>query len=998
MTDDTGSADAQARDGDDELPVYLPPGGPDSVPGFCDRLIAHLIAGVDEGEFTFEDVEVDESQGVWLFPVGGYDPAEDRTLTGSAPRDPSLPPGGYAEVAVTSTEDVRRAMRAAWGEPQIRTPRLVGASREPEGLLDYILVAVGFDEAETWDRGAFTCALVTGWDGEPRTSMLRQAMVVLPREYALGGMAVLAGDEVTAQDLLMHGEHLLELRRRVWVLSTLLGQGEVRVRGTALEASRFGVRRSDGTVSVWTFTDDGRALVLLLDPACAFVDTAPDRLISDHLGDTDQSDAERREDARLILISRLIDGVPDDLRELIAAPAETGRGEAAEHELEFRMLSGRALPVISGIAWFDAEQWRVPASLLEIGALDDLGMDDFGFARAIRRPFRLGAAFSPDAFARPGSDEHERIGRVFAACPHPEQPRPPEDERLGYGLPRGVSHDEIVRQIERVAEAWWDIDPGEADSGDDPFRIGGRSLGLLDDRTLRSVLAVADPWTVDVLRRWVDGLTAEMTDRWGTPVTLSGIDAQTGLERRSSVARVMRGTGLMTAPLWWVHGHAVLLLAGAPDPSYGDEPQAILVIARADAVLDLMRGTPFLELRRRARLLATVGALTSGQEEPEEITWDGPVIGGSDVAPTAVRGRVHTGDHLWVWHFTHDGHALLMSFPTGHDAPAPAFSEVRDLFSGLPENVLSLVVDRDSHGLFPVVLREEDAPAGSGLLDRARALPAARAVLWFDRYDWRFSDGMLRRIRPALARQDGRGPDTDAGGADPYAALVSTRFGVGQLLWAWVAGNQLSRDLFADPRWARHLFDRMPDGDEVDAAYARLGDVHERALTGSLNEFLDVAATMPGRRYVLDAALANSNPQHRREIALYLLERDVDAAVQLSHLTPINVLFENPTLDAGDLPVLKRLLQARARPGFGLGGPGCAPHPLIQLVERDVDDAEIVWFVEELLAFLDLEELLQPAGADGRSVIEVVEAGFPHGRARSAITGRLRDAADAAES
>lgn len=933
MTENTEPTQAGA---DDDLPVYLPPDGPESVAGFCERLAAHLVAGSDEPEFTFEGVDVEEVQGVWLFPLVGYDPAEDRSLTDGAANDPSVPPGGYAQLASSTAEEVRRALRGTWGEPLVRTPRLVGVSQEPEGLLDYMMVAVGFDEAETWDRGALAFALMTGWDGEPLTSMLRQAMVVLPREYAFGGWAALADDEVTVHDLLMHGEHPLELRRRAWLLSTMFGQGEVRVRGTAVQASRFSLRRQDGTTSAWTFTDDGRILVLMYDPASEFVTKAADQLIADQLsGDGHDGSGTLRDEAQLILIARIVDGVPEDLRALIAAPGEDPHGQPAQHEVEFRMLSGRPLPLVSGVAWFDGEHWRVPASLLEIGSLNGLGIDGVGFAEAVRRPYRLGAPFTVDDVAG-GADpaRREAIERLFAACPYPEQQRPAEHERLGFGLPAGVTHDDLVSQIEDVIERWTDADATELEARSEPFHVGGRTLSGSDDRVLNTVIAVAESWTVDVLRAWVDGLSDAMVARWGDAATMSGVEPQTGRDRRSPVARVMRGTGLMTAPLWWVDGCAVVLIAGIPDPSYDDRPQAILVIARADAVLDMMRGTGLWELRQRARVLATLSSLTSGTPEPDEIAWDGPAIAGFDAAPPAVRGRQRTGDHFWGWHFTHDGRALLMSFSVTPEVAAPSFAEQIEQFTGLPADLLSLVVDRDPHGLFPTVTREF-ADVGAGSLQLARTLPAARAVVWFDQYDWRVSEGTLRAAG-------------EHGAADRHAALVSTERGVGQLLWAWVAGEQLRTDLFEDPRYARHVLDRMPEPAEVAEAYARVGEVHERALTGTLNQFLDVAVGMPGRRYVLDAALANPVPRHRREIAMQLLEDSVDASVQLSHLTPINVLFENPTLDAGDLPLLLRLLDAGADPGPGLGGPGVARDPLSQLADRGGDQSALAPLVAAL--------------------------------------------------
>ncbi len=1038
MTEDTtGSASgANEPEDDDDLPIYEPPFGLDAVPGFCERLVEYLIAESPDDEFTFEGVEGEESQGVWILPLGGYDPNEDKTLTEGAPADRELPPGGYAEVADTWAQGVRRVLHQAWGAPLVRTPKLVGVSQEPEGILDFLMVAVSIDRAEMWDRGELCCVLLTSWDGEPMTSMLRQILVVLPREYAFGGMAVLADDEITVHDLIMHGEHPLELRRRAWLMSTLAGQGEVRVRDTALEASRFSLRSRGGTTTVWTFADDGRVLVLMQDPDSEFITSAAGQLIADQLSGAeaqpagDAADAahpeELLEEARLILIARMLDGIPEDLRELIAAPAENGRGEPGEHELEFRVLGDQPLPIISGAVWFDGEHWRVTRNLLEIGSLNDFGMDDFGFADAVRRPYRLGGSFTVDDVAGRATDERRRqIEHLFAACPYPEQQRPADHERLGYGLPRDATHAELVAQIERITEAWWSTDPGSVDWKDRTFSVGGRDLRDDDGRVLRTVLAVAEPWTVEVLQAWVGGLSDAMEDRWGAAFEMHAREPKTGMERKTPVARVMRGVGIMSAPMWWVNGHAVALVAGAPDPSTGEEPQAIIVIGRADAVVDIMRGTRTWELRQRTRVIASLAAEVAGEPAPQEIAWRGPHLAGSSMRPDAVRGRVRADDHYWVWHFAHDGRGLLMSFPVDAAAADEArlsFEDQARLFAGVPVDLLSLVTDRDPDGLYPVVTRER--PGGSaipGFLPTASALPAVQAVFWRDAYDWRASRGMLERVRPAFAAAeeaaagdaDGApdsAPDTAPDSAhdtirgddphaapdtsNPFATLYSAVIGVPQLQWAVGAGEEFGSHILADDRYSSVVFGHPVAFEQAEAAYAQLGDVHRVALTGSLNQFLDTVLGMPPRRYVLDAALANPDPRNRAEIAFLLLDDldDLDASVQLSHLTPINVLFENPTLGADDRLLLIRLLEAGAQAGPGLGGPGVARHPIVQLADRDLDDALIEPFVHSLLMRGELD-LTAPALPDGRSVLAYVEAGeFAHGRSRTGLLAQLREA------
>ncbi|MEJ6489160.1 hypothetical protein PQI23_05415 [Leucobacter sp. USCH14] len=1017
MTEDTGTssgANEPSDEEDDDLPIYEPPFGLDAVPGFCERLVDYLIAESPDDEFTFEGVEGEESQGVWILPLGGYDPNEDKTLTEGAPADRELPPGGYAEIADTWSQGVRRVLHQAWGAPLVRTPKLVGVSQEPEGILDYLMVAVNIDRAEMWDRGELCCVLLTSWDGEPMTSMLRQILIVLPREYAFGGMAVLADDEITVHDLIMHGEHPAELRRRAWLMSTLAGQGEVRVRDTVLEASRFSLRARNGTTTVWTFADDGRVLVLMQDPRSEFITSAAGQLIADQLsGDTNAEEPtgaagteEQLEEAQLILIARMLDGIPDDLRELIAARTENGRGEPGEHELEFRMLGDQPLPLISGAVWFDGEHWRVTRNLLEIGSLNDFGMDDFGFADAVRKPYRLGGSFTIDDVAgRMTADRRRQVEQLFAACPYPEQPRPADHERLGYGLPREATHGDIVRQIERVTEAWWSTNPEQADWKDRTFSVGGRDLRPIDGRVLRAVVALAEPWTVEVLQAWVTRLSEAMEDRWGAALEMQAREPRTGAERKTPVARVMRGVGIMNAPMWWVNGHAVVLVAGAPDPSYAEEPQAIIVIAQADAVVDIMRGMRTWELRQRTRVIASLAAQVAGEPEPQEIAWRGPHLAGSSLCPEAVRGRIRADDHYWVWCFAHDGRGLLMSFPVDPSAAEGArlsFEDQAELFAGVPVDLLSLVTDRDPDGLYPVVTREQ--PSGSaipGFLPTASALPAVQAVFWRDAYDWRASDGMLRRVRPAGAApgdaaSDSAAPDSSAPDtSNPFATLYSAVVGVPQLQWAVGAGEEFGADILADERYSSVVFERPVSLDQAEAAYAQLGDAHRVALTGSLNQFLDAVLGMPPRRYVLDAALANPDPNHRREIALLLLEDldDIDASIQLSHLTPINVLFENPTLGADDLLLLIRLLEAGAQAGLGLGGPGVARHPIVQLADRDADEAEFEPLVHTLLMRGELD-VTAPALPDGRSVLEYVESGaFPHGHSRTGLLAQLRASA-----
>lgn len=1028
--------------GDDDLPNYQPPFGLDAVPGFCDRLVEHLIAGETAEEFTFEGVDVEAAEGVWMLPLGGYDPDEDASLAPGAAADESLPSGGYAQVASTWAEGVRRVLRETWGDPLVRTPQLVGEAQEPEGLIDFLLVTLKVPEAEMWDRGDLFCVLMTSWDGEPGASMLRQALVVLPREFAIGGMSALVDAEGSVHELLMHGEHLLELRRRAWLMSTLFGAGEVRLRDTALEASRFSLQARDGTTTVWTFADDGRALLLVHDPASAFATSAAKQFLQDHAlhsdksteeagagdadtdaaansappGELDEASETELSEALLILVTRMLDGVPQDLRDLIPARAENARGEAADHAHEFRMLGDRPLPVISGAAWFDGEHWRVSGSMIEIGHQNDFGMDDFGFAEAVRRPYRLGGSFSVDNFISPGQeDRRAKLEQLFNACPYPEQPRPTDDERLGKAVPSNADHSDLVQQIEQVTETWWEQSPDAAAWGDYAFHLGDRRLTDHEGRVLTAIVGTAESWTVDALEAWAGGLMRTMSERWGPASEMQARDQRTGTERRTPLTRVMRGTGLLTAPMWWVNGHAVSLLAGMPDPDYSEDPQVILVLSRADAVLDIMRGTKLWELRLRTRAIGNLGAhacatpesleeATDSVPAPEPatvqrreqrpasqpISWDGPPLEGSVLVPDAVRGGFRTGDHFWVWHFTHDGRGLLMSHPVGAavaESADASFIDQVELFAGVPHDLLSLVIDRDPDGLYEVVTREGTAAAATEPLAQASSLPAVQAVFWHDDVDWRASDGMLRRARAAgIADAAGTGVAT----ANPLATIYSEAIGVPQLHWALRAGDSMDTSALADVQRSSFVFDRTVEPAEVERAFEQLGNVYELALTGSLNDLLDVIIDTPGDRFLLDAALSNPNPRHRREIALWLLGQGIDASIQLSFLTPINVLFENPTLGAGDTPVLRQLLRAGAEPGAGLTGAVLGGHPLAQLANRDADESELVPLYDALLAQADDDDI---ALADG-SLLEYVEGGtFPHRRSRTGLLARLREIA-----
>ncbi len=598
MVDDTGRDDADTSDEmEEDLPYYTPPFGREEVPGFLDRLVAHLLAGETREAFTFEGWRSRSRRGL-AAPARRLRPRRRRVAAAEPARGPRGPRGRIRRLR--GGVDGGRAPDAARSVGRADGPEAVarGENQDPEGILDVVLVSVGIPEAEMWDRGDLYCVLVTNWDAEPRQSMLRQAMVVLPREYAVGSLSALLPEEDMHNDLLMNGEHPLELRRRAWLLSTLFGAGEVRLRDVDVPASRFSLQSRSGVTTVWTFTDDGRILVLIQDPTSTFADEAPAQFLAEvaqqHGGEAaDVVDSSEREadlaEAWLILAARMLDRVPDDLRALVAARGEDARGAVAEHDLEFRMLGDEPVPVITGAVWFDGAHWCVSPSLMEIGRRNDFGMDDFGFGAAVRQPYRLGAR----------SPSTRCPGRATSGAPGSSRSSPRARTRSRTARPTRTASATRYRRAATITTSW-------RTSSASPERGGSARRRTPTGRIGRSRSADAGSATTTVGRsascsprgaldgRCTPGLGRRPHPHHGRTVGSGGEiharNEKTGIDRRSPLTRVMRATGLLTAPLWWVNGHAVAVVAGTPDPSYGDDPEVIIVIARPDAVLDLARG------------------------------------------------------------------------------------------------------------------------------------------------------------------------------------------------------------------------------------------------------------------------------------------------------------------------------------------------------------------------------------------------------------------------
>ncbi|MBV0895982.1 hypothetical protein [Microbacterium sp. NC79] len=906
---------------DDGLPIYLAPLDPGDVPAFCERLITHFDTVDEEGEFTFEGVDVDVAHGIWLLGLAAYDHEENLAMD-PADVDRELPThgvGGYAQVVTDWTRAARASLHAAWGEPQTRQPRLVGDEQEPEGILDYLMLSVGIAEAELWDRGTGFLALLTDWTGEVGTSELRQIAMIVPRELVLGGMAAAMSQADMADAHLMSGENIVELHRRAWLMSRLFGAGEERVRDAALDATRLSLQSRSGVTTVWNFTDDGRALVLLYDPECAFVTDAPAQFIADHtVNDTESGEPSEGDvaEAHAILVARILATVPEELRALITAPTVTAKGEVGTQPLEFVILGDQPVPLISAAVWYDGEHWNVPASLFEIGGQNGLAFDDFGLADALRRPYRLGGEFTANLFAGDDAEQNAHLEELFAMCPYPQQPRPEGDAVLGNAIPRGSSFAELAEQIERASAAWWESSPSTAAWNDHTFSIGGRELRH-DERAISTVLGLANSWTVDAFATWTNSFIDFLTERWGTAVNFTVADQNTDEVRRTPLSRTMRSLGIHQGPLWWVNGHAVIVLGGIPDAdsAMDPDPLAAVVIARADAVLDMMRGTRWWSLRKRARTLSELSRLTDSTLAPAStLSWAGPALPGSDVVPHAVRGAFRTNDRSWFYAFTHDARGLFLSYPLDAASLSPTIETQRDLFAGVPDDLLSLIVDRDSGGLYPLV---SGVPVGDGVLRSAVSLPAVDTVVWRDDVDWRLSEGMLRRAQPAQM-----GSGAEASHDSGFETYLSPATGIPQLQWALGVGyDDRDPEGYADARFASFALPRPIEPATAQLAMDALGTCHLNALTGTLNHLLDVIADTPGDRHLVEAALSNPDPTNRREIALWLMRDPMPSIThQLSFLTPVNVLLENPTLGASDAVVLARMLDLGASPFPGLVG------------------------------------------------------------------------------
>ncbi|UOR02991.1 hypothetical protein MUN77_06745 [Leucobacter allii] len=914
MAEDAPQPHDRENDDADDEPYELATEDPADVPGFLGRAIAALEGTDDDAEF--EGVDFYSTQGVRFVVTAAYD------------SDVVEASGPLGRRIIDYASGVRDALRDAWGAPETHEPRLVGEEREPEGILDYLMLSMGFASAELWDRGAYFVALVTRWTGEPEASDLHQLAFALSRDTMMRGMSAFIDDGDTRHPRLMRGELPEELHRRAWLLSTMFDRGEARLRGAPIEASRTNLLRQDGVTTTWVFADDGRQLLLFRDPECRFA-----RML-DALED----------DERLGLTARMLQGVPSDLLACLTAPGEGPRG-VAEHALEFAALDGALLPRITGAYWFDGESWISPEVFVELAYQHGLDLEEFGFRAAVARPLRIGGDFTADDFAPqadPAAPDAEQrrslVEAVFAGCPYPAQPRPEGDVRLGYGLPEGLTPEAVTEGIDRLTRAWWtqEVPVKALSEGEEheAFRIGRIDFfGETGDREVHAALLLGDPWVVDAVQEWTTRLDRRLCERWGEAGVVRAHDRQTGELIKSPMTRFLRGGGFESARIWWVNGHAVLLCAGySDDDEYGDRPVALMAVCKLDAVAALFGGMRHWEPWWRGRVVEELQiAMATGSIDGDgarTVPWAGPSLPGSGargeaVVPEARRIVLRSGDFAWIWYRTHDRRGLIVA--CDRQGPEPTAEEIAARFAGVPEDLLSLVHDRDQHGVVPVV------PTAQG------ALPAATAVLWADGLDWRASPGTVREVYDASVIDD----------VDPLEMLLSQRFGVAQLRVLLRMGVPLTAAALADPEYGRFMLGRAAAPEEVATSLAGFRSPAEAALTGTLDELLDVQLEAPEWRFLLDAVLSNRDPRARRELALWLLgatqsgAEGLDASGQFSFMTPVNVLLGNPTLDDGDADVLQALADHGADLGFGLLGETGGIDPAAQLNRRAAAGATV---------------------------------------------------------
>lgn len=137
-------------------------------------------------------------------------------------------------------------------------------------------------------------------------------------------------------------------------------------------------------------------------------------------------------------------------------------------------------------------------------------------------------------------------------------------------------------------------------------------------------------------------------------------------------------------------------------------------------VQKFLYGRTMTELRERAVVVADVVGLVPTQEGPwSRYAWEN---GGGDAA---------------VWFFHEDERALLLT--VDHESDLNLYSDgdgdgQRDLFRGLPDDMLELVVGR-----------EDEAPLLTMPYKDTR-VTFATGVFWFDGTEWRIAEGLSERI------------------------------------------------------------------------------------------------------------------------------------------------------------------------------------------------------------------------------------------------------------
>lgn len=919
--------------------------------------------------------------------------------------------------------DLRSELASAWGPAGSHTPKPPTVFGDPGSILDTALASFGGAAPLVWTRGDHVVVLTDSWNGEPGNSTYGVLLFVMPQSIYDGGIAATQDSTSTVEDDgLFHGESLAELRRRAVLISTGAGRGAETVltpEEGEVGAIRCGYRLNAVTWGHWLFTDDDRALLLVLNTTThGLLDPDDDR------------------EAALEQLRLLYTGVPDELLDLMSRPASLSTGSISE--FDGYDVNGMELPRISGAFWYGDGAWHTSAGLLEFGLLNGVGIDDVGFVSAVRRPLRLGGDFTVEHMMLPGwvdrRDEAEvdraleHFRAAFDAAPAPGE-RPEGSVRLGRSVP-AYEIDSILDDVETTAAAWWDDRLRIHPEGDEPFTVGGRTLDRDDRHELTTPFAYAEEWNADVFDEWRDTLFEAATARWGEPFELTVEDAGSGRTIRTPFTRPLRANGYSSALCWWVDGLVVSFPQGRPPrwdmmpdewhlSSSRPGPLMMLHLTTAEGIVEPFEHTHPGTLRN---LLQTMGSLHG--TKPDDLEWDATPIGARagrteqrpdlfahTTAParrwTFLAAAIAVPGEVQVWHSTHDGRFLLLTRsetspikvvaipgfaeagaeppmlgpasmgPRPPIADARAFAQLEALYEGVPDDLMSLVRDRpeSEESALPLI---SDGSGGT--------LPAATGIYWFDGTDWIVADGLLCASHDFLSSPGRKADRFSEGGREskPDSFLMNGIDGL------WSASRSIGVGLGLDPesvetdQWFfRGVLGREIDRAELTAAMRADERTEDIAELETFNDFHDNLVQTNDLDHLIASALSNPDPVERRRIFLWLVGGGTSAKWRSARTTPLVVLFDNEILDPeSDALLVAALYDGGVADWANDSAPRVrgGGHPVEQLCDQDLTDEEmeplhLAYFDPR---FVDVDALAVP---DGRTAEQyIADGGFAHDR------------------